>query len=57
MSPEFTMKLGILLGTLDAFLDRVDERTIEDSEVDRIRELAKDVKKKFFAQTEKAGAA
>jgi len=56
MTPEFTMKLGILLGTLDTFLTRVDDETVEVSDIDRMREIAKDVKKKFFEQAAKLEA-
>ena len=48
MSPEFALKLGILLGSLTDFLYRVEDKTIVDGDVDRIKNLAADVTKKFF---------
>jgi hypothetical protein len=49
MSPEFAYKLGLLLGSLNDFMIRVEDGTLEKGDVDRIRTLMLDVQKKFFA--------
>ena len=49
MTPQFTFKLGMLLGTLDDYLVRVEDGTFTQGDTDRVRCFVKDVKKQFFA--------
>lgn len=53
---EFIFKVAFLLGRLDDFLIRVEDRSIQDSDCDSIRTLVKDVKKKFFDNQKKQTA-
>lgn len=48
MTPEFCLKLGVLLGSIDEFCLRVEANDVEQPDIDRIKSLAKDVQKKFF---------
>jgi hypothetical protein len=48
MSPEFIIKLGMLLGRLDVVLDQWAENPLSESEEDGLKCLVNDVKKKFF---------
>lgn len=48
MSPEFILKLGMLLGQLDFALEQWAEDPLSEAEEDRLKCLVNDVKKKFF---------
>lgn len=53
MTPESTLKPGMLMGYLDGVITRVEDNTIEPQDMDKLREMVKDVKKKFFEQMAK----
>lgn len=51
MTPDFSFKLGQLIGSLQDFLLRVELGQENQGDIDRIKTLTKDVQKKFYNQT------